>query len=222
MLSRLICIGLLVLALTAPAAAEVGDVLFLPGATAAQVVGGQPTLDLLTWELPAGLLVVDRRASGQPALAAAPLAPRFPDAEWYLVDRPRSSGGHAGDASVDPAAFGHVHLETQAAWLVEVPRARLDGFLAAGFELQYLDRSPVVPSPRVAAAGQPVPLPTVVDPSIKAAYVDDLDQQALNQLHPRDHRQHARSGTTAPRAPSTPGTSPRRATTSWPATWPRS
>jgi hypothetical protein len=182
MLSRLICTGFMALALTAPAAADVGDVLFLPGATAAQAVGGQPALDLLTWDLPAGLLVVDRRAAGHPVLAAVPFKPWFRDAEWYLVDRPRSTDDQAGNAAAGPAAFGHVHLKTESAWLVEVPRARLDAFLAAGYGLQYLDRSPVAPAQRVATLGEPTPGLTVVDPAVKADYVDDLDQQTLNQL----------------------------------------
>ena len=56
-----------------------------------------------------------------PALAGEELAPRFPDGAWYLVDRHR--------APADPAAFGHVHLESAVAWLVEVapdPTGRSD------------------------------------------------------------------------------------------------
>ncbi|HOX24347.1 MAG TPA: M28 family peptidase [Candidatus Krumholzibacteria bacterium] len=182
MISRLVFFGLFALALAAPAAAELGDVLFLPGATAEQVAGDRPALDLLTWDLRTGLLVVDRRPSGQPPLGAEPFTPRYADAEWYLVDRTRRAGGGAFAAPADPAAFGHVHLAAETAWVVEVPRARLDAFHVAGFGLQFLDRSAVAAAPRSRADGRSWPAPATVDAAVKAAYVDDLDQMAYDQF----------------------------------------
>ena len=78
------------------AATAVAGVHFLPEATRDQV-SPQPTRALLTWELPEGLLVVDRRGTERPG--GEELAPRFEDGEWYLVDRARTNG-------VDPAVFG--------------------------------------------------------------------------------------------------------------------
>jgi len=182
MISRLLSVGFLVLALTAPAAADVGDVLFLPGATAEMVVGHAPDLGLLTWDLPSGLLVVDRRALAQPELAATPFTPRFADAEWYLVDRRRPAARSDLDPTAAPAAYGHVHLATDTAWLVEVPRPRLDAFLAAGLDIQFLDRSPVATVPQPTAGAKAGPAPTTVDPAAKTALVDDLDQRVYDQL----------------------------------------
>jgi len=155
------------------ATTAVAGVHFLPDATSDQV-SPRSTRALLTWELPEGLLVVDRRGPEQPSPGGEELTPRFEDAEWYLVDRSHAAG-------VDPAAFGHVHLSGETAWVIEVPRARLDAFLSAALRIQYLDLSPLAPAQVPPAAKSDLAQPTV-DPDLKAAYVDALDQQAYNQL----------------------------------------
>ncbi|MEZ4386387.1 MAG: M28 family peptidase [Candidatus Krumholzibacteriia bacterium] len=170
-------LALLVLLALLLATAATADVRFLTDTARSELTDGRRSLDLVTWELADGLLVLDRRGPGARALPGEPFAPRFDDAEWYLVDHTHPR--HSGDTAT-PADFGHVHLTTPRAWLVEVPRDRLDAFLAAGFCLQYLDLSPVAAVP--APARRAAPAPTVVDPAVKQAYVDGLDQQAFNQL----------------------------------------
>ncbi len=174
MTQRLALTALLALLLATTATA---DVRFLPDTPRSELTDGRRSLDLVTWELADGLLVVDRRAPDAQALPGEPFAPRFEDAEWYLVDRTRLP--RTGDATT-AADFGHVHLTTPRAWLVEVPRHRLDAFLAAAFRSQYLDLSPAATAP--APARGAAPSPTTVDLTEKQAYVDGLDQQAFNQL----------------------------------------
>jgi hypothetical protein len=164
----------LILATTAAA-----DVRFLPETSRQQLDDAPPSLGLLTWQLPEGLLVVDRRGPDAPDLGGDALTGRHPDSEWYLVSRPHRARGAGQAASADPATFGHVHLTSSAAWVVEVPRARLDDFLSAAFELHYLDLAPIT---RTQPAADHTVAPTRADPVARSAYVDALDQQAFNQL----------------------------------------
>lgn len=162
------------------ATAASADVRFLPDTTRQQLDDAPPSLGLLTWQLPEGLLVVDRRGPDAPGLGGDALTGRHPDSEWYLVSRPDHARGAGQATSADPASFGHVHLTSSAAWVVEVPRARLDDFLSAAFELHYLDLAPVTETQQPAADRTVATL--TADPAARSAYVDALDQQAFNQL----------------------------------------
>jgi len=164
-----ILLAALLLTTTAPAA----DVRFLPDTTRDQLHDGPPSLALLTWQLPEGLLIVDRRDPETSGIAGTALTSRHADSEWYLVSRDPST-------EQDPATFGHVHLTSTAAWVVEVPRAGLDEFLAAGFELQFLDLAPIAESEQSASSRSADVIGA--DPLARTAYVDALDQQAYNQL----------------------------------------
>jgi len=189
----------LVAAVSLPATGAAGtptataSVHFLPGATADQVAAGQPSRALLTWELDGGVLVVDRRAAGEPdwqATAATELRPRVAGGEFFLVGGGRGHrhgqpdahrrGGHADLA--DLARFGHVHLEADGAAVVEVEPERLDAFLQAGLCLQYLDRSPLLPAGEGTGRSAPLPLARSVDPAAKADYLDALEQDAFDQV----------------------------------------
>ena len=143
MTKRLVLAAVLTLLVSATAAASVH---FLPDTTRDQFAPGQPSRALPTWQLPEGLLVVDRRGPGQSALGGEEMKPRFEDGEWYLVDRPRAAREGELAPAVDPATLGHVHLTSETAWVVEVPRAQVDAFLAAGLRIQYLDRAPLAPA----------------------------------------------------------------------------
>ncbi len=179
---RLLCIGLIV-CLSAGAAAGAG-IAFLPETTREQAIAGPPALDLLTWELPEGLLIADRTgAAGQTRLGEA-LKARYDASEWFLVYRPQLARGRS-DAG-DPAAFGHVHFAGETAWVVEVPRGRLDDFYAAAFRLNHLDLTPLAPPAADKAPAAPdraaQPLPATVDPAVKQAFVDAFDLAAFSQL----------------------------------------
>lgn len=181
-LRSLFC-GLVATLLLAPALpAGSAEVLLVPGATR-DAVTAAPSLDLLTWELPEGLLVVDRRPQTAAALDGEVFTPRHADGVWFLVYRPHLARGRDQQQPTDPAAFGHVHHTGARAWVVEVPAAGLDAFFAAAFKIQYLDTAPLATS---AAAAAPVDLAAAttdtVDTALKAEYVDTLDQEAYNQL----------------------------------------
>ncbi len=170
MTKRLVLAAVLTALICASAAAGVH---FLPDATRDQVVMNRASRALLTWELPEGVLVVDRRGLDEPGLSGRELAPRFADGQWYLVDRGRAA------ASVDPATFGHVHLTGATTWVVEVPPTRLEAFLGAALSIQYLERATMAPADHAAKSEIAVP---IVDPEQKAAYVDALDQDSFDQL----------------------------------------
>lgn len=157
----------LLLALPATAAIH-----FVPGATTADVTGDQPTRALATWQLESGVLVLDRgdQAATLPR-HATDITPRNATSEFFLV-----GGRHEHDHTA-LTRLGHVHLAAGGVSLVEVDRANLEAFLAAGHCLQYLDRSP-----RAAPAGRTAtPTARTVDPALKTSYLDALDQATFDQ-----------------------------------------
>ena len=170
----------LALGLILPAIAGADGVVFLPGVHRGAVVQGAPSLDLLTWELSDGLLVVDRVGSPGHTRFGPALAPSHADADWFLV-RARSPRHH--DVSAPALArFGKVRPAGATAWVIEVPREQLDPFLAAGFPLQRL---PLGPPPADARARSPAPAPLAtaqVDTALKRAFISTLSQTAFNQL----------------------------------------
>jgi len=157
------------------AATATAGIHLMPDATRDEVAPGRQNRTLLTWDLPEGLLVVDRRSVEAPAFDIAPFMPQIEDGQWYLVDRSRSEVD-------DIAVFGHVHLAGETVWLIEVAPARHDAFLLAGLSLQYLDLAPLAPSAAATVKSDAGPAPTIVDPAVKNAYVDALEQQAFNQI----------------------------------------
>ena len=180
-LRHLLCGLVATLLLTPALPAGSTEILLVPGTTRDAVITGAPSLDLLTWELPEGLLVVDRRPETAMALGGEVFTPRHADGVWFLVYRPHLARGRNPQQPTDPAVFGHVHHTGARAWVVEVPASGLDGFFAAAFKIQYLDTTPLAAGPtapaRVAAATA-----DTVDTALKAEFVDTLDQQAYNQL----------------------------------------
>ncbi|MBD3221922.1 M28 family peptidase, partial [bacterium] len=148
----------------------------VPGATTADVAPGRASRALPTWQLETGVLVLDR-SGGAARLPerAIELTPRHDDGAFFLV------GGRHDHDLADLAELGHVHLEADGLAVIEVPRDRLDRFLAAGHDVQYLDRSPLAPA-RTEPDGAPAPASRSVDPAVKAAYLDGLAQDAFDQV----------------------------------------
>ena len=155
---------------------------FLPAAQHEQVGGPQSSRALLTWRLPDGVLVVDRREHDSWRDDDRELTPRYDGGEYFLVgDRPGARHDHD---HVDLAAFGHVHLRSGDRAVVEVAPASLDGFLEAGLCVQYLDRSSLAPTPEAGRNDAATAAHAVrdVDPAVKTAYLDALDQQQYDQV----------------------------------------
>ncbi|MHB8079990.1 MAG: M28 family metallopeptidase [Candidatus Krumholzibacteriia bacterium] len=176
-LARLI---LTTLVLVIPAAAGAGGIVFLPGVQRDGVVRAAPSLALLTWELPDGLLVVDRAGPPDRTRFGPAFAASFADADWFLV-RDRSPR-HADVSAAALGRFGATRPVGAAAWVVEVPRERLDRFLAAGFSLQRLPLGPPPPDARAERdAAAPLAI-AEVDTALKRAYINTLSQAAFNQV----------------------------------------
>lgn len=186
--------------LLAVSAAQGAGVAFLPGATRDAVAPSPPSLDLLTWELPDGLLVADRLGPAGAMRLGSALPRAWSDAEWFVV-RARADAtparaipaGAAADRGLREtlARHGAVHDAGATAFVIEVPRARLDGFFAAGFRCQRIDlapppvaASPAAASPAAAArdAGRAPLAAAAVDTALKRAFVDQLSGPAFNQL----------------------------------------
>ena len=61
--------------------------------------------------------------------------------EFYLMPDTEIQTFNAADRALDVADFGHVHLTSEIAWVLEVPRDRVDALHASGMAMQYIDRS---------------------------------------------------------------------------------
>lgn len=134
----LLVLALPVLALLASApAARASGLAFVTGPQAAAARAAAGDLGTLVWELPGGVLVADRVAPADQHRFGEPLAPAWPDGEWFLV---RAKGRAHGRpvATADLAAVGRVHLALDGAWVVEVPPAKAEAFAALGAGRQRL------------------------------------------------------------------------------------
>ncbi len=173
-------LSILALGLVVPAIAGAGGVVFLPGVQRDAMPAGAPSLELLTWELPDGLLVVDRAGAPGRTRFGPALAATHADAEWFLVrDRRPRRGGLAASAL---ARFGTVRPAGSHAWVIEVPRERLEPFLAAGFPLQRLALDPPPADARPRGAAPALLAAARADTALKRAFVNTLSQSAFNQL----------------------------------------
>jgi len=170
--------------LTDPPVACAAGITYLPGASTTDVVGSQPNLSVLTWQLPGGVLVVDR-------LAAAPAStnrfgetfqPAYTVAEWFLVRAEGSLGQTSGPLS-DLHTLGTIHLEDGAFYLVEIPAENLEKFthlplrknrLPLTLPPQGWDTYPVSSSLGDALAKR--------DESLVQAFVDQVDPSAYYLL----------------------------------------
>jgi len=182
-------IAVLVTVLLIPVAAQAAEISYLPGVnrSAAGELGLEPSLALLTWELPGGLLVVDRVAKGDPVAGGRHIAPAYPAGEWFLVDaRARRLGAAPAHLVLNRLEeFGAVHLLGGDFALCEIPDERLSAFLAARFDCH---RIPTGPPPagwerygeRVSAAVERRGLRA--DPVDVAAFVELFDEAAFQQL----------------------------------------
>ena len=133
----LLSAGLLV-----PAATDAGAISYLPGVDRAAVgeLGLEPSLGLLTWELPGGLLVVDRRTTSEEPAGGRSITAAFPRSEWFLVD---ARALRRGDPTTDRTLarlgeHGVVHLVDGGFALCEIPSEELATFPAHAFALQWI------------------------------------------------------------------------------------
>ena len=181
--------AVLLAVLLVPAAAQAAEIYYLPGVDrfGAEELGLEPSLALLTWELPGGLLAVDRVAEGDPGSRWPSHLPAYPAGEWFLVDaRARRLGAAPAHLTLNRLEdFGAVHLLGGDFALCEIPADRLSAFLAARFECQ---RIPTDPPPagwerygeRVSAAVERRGLRA--DPVDVAAFVALFDEAAFQQV----------------------------------------
>jgi len=133
----LLSAGLLV-----PPTTDSAEISYLPGVDRAGAVelGLEPSAALLTWELPGGLLVVDRTSTAEGLAAARPFTSTFPRSEWFLVDaRARRLGDRPTALTLERLEeHAVVHLVDGGFALCEIPFAGLATFPAHAFELQRI------------------------------------------------------------------------------------
>ncbi len=160
--------------------ASAAGITYLPGAKSTDVVGTQPNLSVLTWQLPGGVLVVDR-LTAEPVPTSRfgeAFQPVYELAEWFLV-RAEEYLGQPGDAVSDLQALGTIHLADGAFYLVEIPTENLAEFTRLPLRKNPLlltppppgwDSYPVSPILGDASAKR--------DESLVQAFVDQVDPAA--------------------------------------------
>ena len=139
-------IAVLLTVVLVPAVAQAAEIYYLPGVdrSGAGELGLEPSLALLTWELPGGLLAVDRVAEGNPVARGRHIASVYRASEWFLVDaRARRLGAAPAHLILNRLEdFGAVHLLGGDFALCEIPTERLSAFLAARFECHRIPTDP--------------------------------------------------------------------------------
>jgi hypothetical protein len=157
-------------------------VAFLPGVSRNSLPAAPRGLDLVTWELPEGLLVADRTGPAGAVRFGAAFAPAHARSEWFLV-RASRSGGHPAPTADALAEFGRVHFMGTTAAVVEVPADRLEAFYARGFAIRHIALTPVPPDRRSTPSARAfVTAAAATDTALKRAFVDSLSQPKFNQL----------------------------------------
>jgi hypothetical protein len=185
----LVPVAVLLAVVLAPAAAQAAEIYYLPGVDRSEAgeLGLEPSLALLTWELPGGLLAVDRLDEGDPVAGGRHIAPVYPAGEWFLVDaRARRLGAAPPHLILNRLEdFGAVHRLGGDFALCEIPAEGLSAFLAARFDRQRINTDPPPAGwerygERVSAAVERRDLRA--DPTEVAAFVALFDEAAFQQV----------------------------------------
>jgi len=174
-----------------PVPALASGISFLPGldrTTAAETLSLKPSVALLAWELPGGLLVADRLGDEGDVRFGRAFRGDHQAGHWFLVDvRPLRAGSDPAVRTIKRLeTHGTLHLLDGDFALVEVHDTALGRFLASGFELQ---RIPLGPPPadwqrygtalaRALAAGGGLR----ADPADVATFVAQVDQSAYQLM----------------------------------------
>ncbi len=124
----------LFLLLISPLAVAAG-ISFLPGLDqerAMKTFPLEPSVALLTWELPGGLLVADRLGAGGDVRFGEGFPAAHPEGRWFLVE--------AGPGQL--RSFGTVHLQDGGFALLEVAPSGLDALYRGRFRMQRIALEP--------------------------------------------------------------------------------
>jgi len=175
--------------------AQGGGITYLPNTTSKDVMGPHPNLSLLTWQLPQGLLVADRLASGNKNRYGAAFEPAYSASEWFLIRITARSQdqGHLRnhglshdpshrDVATNLSGFGTIHLFDDGVFLIEVPQNRLSELAQVSGEKV---RIPLTPPPagwdRVFRP-TPTPFPQKEDEQLsKVAFIQEVDADSFYQ-----------------------------------------
>ncbi len=175
-----------------PAVAMAAGISFLPGldrAAAEDKLALEPSVALLTWELPGGLLVAERSGKRGEVSCGEAFTHAFPSSQWFLVDaRPVRTGSDPEAVTIKRLErYGVLHLNHGGFVLVEIPPGALDEFLAGQFELQ---RIPLEPPPvgwecyggLVTKAVDRIGGSRLADPADVAAFLAEGDEPAFQLM----------------------------------------
>jgi len=124
----------LILLLISPLAGAAG-ISFLPGLDrdrAMETFPIEPSVALLTWELPSGLLVADRLGTGGDVRFGERFPAAHPGGRWFLVE--------AGPGRME--SYGTVHLRDGGFTLLEVAPSGLDALYRGRFRMQRIVLDP--------------------------------------------------------------------------------
>ncbi len=135
------------LILLIPAVASASGISYLPGldrAGAVEKLALEPSVALLAWDLPGGLLLADRLGESGAVVSGEPFVAAYPRSQWFLVDaRPLRAGSEPQMTTIRSLEqFGMVHLRDGGFALLEVPAGALDDFPGQQFRMQRIPLDP--------------------------------------------------------------------------------
>jgi hypothetical protein len=128
--SRVFFPGILgLILLFAAGSALAAGITFVPGAARKDIHPVRANLSVLAFEVPGGVLVADRLASGTDNRFGDSFVPRFEDSEFFLLQG-KGHTFHAAEVVPELNVMGYVHWQQDDIVLVEIPSANRDQFMA--------------------------------------------------------------------------------------------
>lgn len=130
-------------ATTIPVSMQAASITYLPDTSTAEILGTQRNLSALTWQLPRGLLIVDRLTPepGQATRYGQGIQPRQRQSEWFLVNT--NHGNHGAESGPELlATLGTIHVQDWPFFLVEVAPVDLEAFTQLPYDKSRLPMTP--------------------------------------------------------------------------------
>lgn len=139
------CLIILALTLTTPVFAGITYIPDMNRKAAMETLELKPSLSVLTWELPGGLLLADRLSPADACQFGPAFQPVYPQSQWFVIKVPTHSpedNSSVAIREVKPSDYGTIHLVDTDYRVIEVARANLEAFIQCNFDCQKIPQEP--------------------------------------------------------------------------------
>ena len=161
----------ILVALAGAGSAQAAGLSFVPGAKTSDIHPVRANLSVLTYQVPGGLLVADRIAPGQETRYGQAFTPLYKSSDFFLVQG-KCHPHTAAEMAPQLSAFGHIHWQSDAVFVVEVPTSNQDRFAAQDINRTHIALSSP-PEGWDRRLDQPIVAPTM-SPTKDLALIQDF------------------------------------------------